>query len=363
MCIRDRVVTVKPTASSIYDGAGNVANAKGINTSTYSLSFDGTDDYVVLDNSSSFSFDGDLSVSVWVKADDFDNNVAAVVDMHDGDNGYSIAKKTVVNQLSFVVGDGSDKVEVTTGTLSTGVWYHIVGTNDGTDSKIYVNGNLANSVAQGPVDASSRDLYIGKNFSGNETSFWDGNIDEVAVWNDSLSASEVAEIYNLGQGLDVSVGSGDYTSAANLKGYWNFNTGSGTNIKDLTVWKNAPKVVINEVMYNPAMPLSNGNANTNDEREFIELYNTTPNAIDMSNWSLNKGVSYQDTAFTFPSGTYIPANSYLVIARDSIAYYAKYNVYPTLDWGSWRHLNNGHQNIILKAVSYTHLPLPTIYSV
>ena len=33
------VVTVKPTASSIYDGAGNVANAKGINTSTYSLSF------------------------------------------------------------------------------------------------------------------------------------------------------------------------------------------------------------------------------------------------------------------------------------------------------------------------------------
>ena len=212
------VVTVKPTASSIYDGAGNVANAKGINTSTYSLSFDGTDDYVVLDNSSSFSFDGDLSVSVWVKADDFDNNVAAVVDMHDGDNGYSIAKKTVVNQLSFVVGDGSDKVEVTTGTLSTGVWYHIVGTNDGTDSKIYVNGNLANSVAQGPVDASSSDLYIGKNFSGNETSFWDGNIDEVAVWNHSLSASEVAEIYNLGQGLDVSVGSGDYTSAANLKG-------------------------------------------------------------------------------------------------------------------------------------------------
>ncbi|MDP6958474.1 MAG: biotin carboxylase N-terminal domain-containing protein, partial [Planctomycetota bacterium] len=41
-----------------------------------------------------------------------------------------IAKKTGADQLSFWVGDGTDKVEVTTGTLSTNTWYHIVGVNN-----------------------------------------------------------------------------------------------------------------------------------------------------------------------------------------------------------------------------------------
>ena len=38
----------------------------------------------------------------------------------------------------------------------------------------------------------------------------------------------------------------------------------------------APSVVINELMYNPAMPLdANGDPDYGDDREFIELYNTT----------------------------------------------------------------------------------------
>ena len=137
------------------------------------------------------------------------------------------------NGLQHIGGSGTNSGSNTS--FNTNTWYHVVGVNDGTDSKIYVNGTLVNTAAQSNPAASSGDFLIGAHFSsltGNPNRWWDGNIDEVAVWNHSLSASEVAEIYNLGQGLDVSVGSGDYTSAANLKGYWNFNTGSGSSVAD-----------------------------------------------------------------------------------------------------------------------------------
>ena len=155
--------------------------------------------------------------------------------MHDSFNGYSIRKESTENKLSFIVGDGSDRVRAGTGTLSSNTWYHVVGVNDGTDSKIYVNGTLVNTVAQSNPAASSGDFLIGAHFSsltGNNNRWWDGNIDEVAVWNDELTASEVSAIYNFGGGIDVSANSGSYASATNLQGYWNFNTGSGSSVAD-----------------------------------------------------------------------------------------------------------------------------------
>ncbi len=65
-----------------------------------------------------------------------------------------------------------------------------------------------------------------------------------------------------------------------------------------------PDVVINELFYAP--PSGNG------DDEFIELKNRTTNAVDLSGWRLRGGVS-----FNLPSGTTIPADGYLVIAKDA----------------------------------------------
>src|SRR4029079_7674173 len=51
-------------------------------------------------------------------------------------------------------------------------------------------------------------------------------------------------------------------------------------------------VVINEIMYHPA--------SENSAEEFIELYNSSPVAIDLSGWQFTSGVS-----FTFPGGATI----------------------------------------------------------
>ena len=72
----------------------------------------------------------------------------------------------------------------------------------------------------------------GENSAGSPEQYFDGKIDEVAVWNDELTSAEVTAIYNSGNMLNVSSDSGNYASADNLSGYYRFNEGSGTSLQD-----------------------------------------------------------------------------------------------------------------------------------
>jgi len=65
-------------------------------------------------------------------------------------------------------------------------------------------------------------------------------------------------------------------------------------------------IVINEIMYNPP-----GELGVDDHWEYLEIYNNEPEAVDLSNWFFNQGIT-----FTFESGTVIQAGDYLVIARE-----------------------------------------------
>lgn len=65
----------------------------------------------------------------------------------------------------------------------------------------------------------------------------------------------------------------------------------------------APPIVINEVHYNPADNLQ--------KIEFIELYNPTAAAVDLSGWILTDAVEY-----TFAAGAQIGAAQYLIVADD-----------------------------------------------
>lgn len=69
------------------------------------------------------------------------------------------------------------------------------------------------------------------------------------------------------------------------------------------------QLVINEIMYNPAVPNS----------QYVELYNRSSTyTFDLSGWQL-RGLGY-----TFPPGSLIFPNSYLVLASDRTAFAAAY---------------------------------------
>ena len=103
---------------------------------------------------------------------------------------------------------------------------------------MYVNGSSAGTFS-GAFDSGGLDMFsIGVEYdnvsgsAGNPEQYFDGKIDEVAVWNDELTSAEVTAIYNSGNMLNVSSDSGNYESAANLQGYYRFNEGSGTSLQD-----------------------------------------------------------------------------------------------------------------------------------
>ncbi|MGO8675444.1 MAG: lamin tail domain-containing protein, partial [Limisphaerales bacterium] len=99
-------------------------------------------------------------------------------------------------------------------------------------------------------------------------------------------------------------------------------SGASTNITATftgTVPSPVGQVVINEIMYNPLVP----------NAQYIELYNRSPNiAFDLSGWQL-PGVGY-----TFPGGSMIQPNSFLVLAADRAAFATAYG--PTnLVWDTF----------------------------
>lgn len=84
------------------------------------------------------------------------------------------------------------------------------------------------------------------------------------------------------------------------------------------------EIVINEVMYHPALLRStNGWPAQESPEQWIELYNRSTNAVDLTGWQIDGGIH-----FSFPSGRILPPDGYLVVARD-ISTFRK--LYPSID--------------------------------
>lgn len=113
----------------------------------------------------------------------------------------------------------------------------------------------------------------------------------------------------------------------------------------------ASPVIINEVMFNPI---------TNDSDDtYVELYNRSDAAVDLSDWRFVDGIS-----FVIPDGTILPAGGYLVIAENAehlITRYTQLDSGNTLGNFGGRLANSG-ERLALAMPSY-RTGLPTDYVV
>jgi hypothetical protein len=82
-------------------------------------------------------------------------------------------------------------------TPQMGKWYHLVGTYDGSVIRFYINGiNEASRNYSGLMPTSSSPLYIGGR--SDNARYFNGSVDEVAVYNRVLSSAEILDRYNRG---------------------------------------------------------------------------------------------------------------------------------------------------------------------
>ena len=214
-------------------------------TIDYALDFDGTNDNVSangvateLDSSTKLP----LSVSAWVYPDDGTKEQLVfgfyerISDFADGPSVWfgGTDFKFAYASESFTTVHSSSTYEINN-------WHHVVLTI-GADRAgvLYVNGSSA-ATFSGAFNTGGLDMFsIAVDYdeteisatAGDPAEYFDGKMDEVAVWNDELTSAEVTAIYNSGNMLNVSSDSGNYASAANLQGYYRFNEGSGTSLQD-----------------------------------------------------------------------------------------------------------------------------------
>jgi hypothetical protein len=97
--------------------------------------------------------------------------------------------------------------------ISTNTWYHLVFQIDRSDKlKLYINGVLNNIVTKDGVNnlapyvssdynrPTTFKLGAYTNTDGTPTQFFNGQIDSFNAWNRVLTAAEVTELYNSGNG-------------------------------------------------------------------------------------------------------------------------------------------------------------------
>ena len=209
-----------------------------------SLNFDGTDDYVDLGKISSTNFTkADFSIQTWVKTTS--TKAQSILVKGDGDGAWEAGEKALYIENAgypWFVGYDNEYIPGTGLKVNDGLWHHIVATWDysqGEDgiAAIYVDSvkaTVGTSYRAKTADNSTDRLYLGKAEAYEAQNYFDGNIDQVAIWNKALSALEVAALYNSSNGISATANSGDYMSSSNLQAYWSIDEGSGTTINDIS---------------------------------------------------------------------------------------------------------------------------------
>lgn len=142
--------------------------------------------------------DQPFSISAWVyRHDGGDKWMAAVIKVSDDSwtDGWGLEHSNASgNNIDFFVGDYGTYARTT---LSVDTWTHVIGTYDGSDIRIYKNGVLQDTTAQNSYSPGTLAVSIGDDISGSSIDDrWQGNIDEVKIWNRALSDTEVQDIYN-----------------------------------------------------------------------------------------------------------------------------------------------------------------------
>jgi len=192
------------------DGTNNGATqgATGKIGNCYDFEAD-EDDYVDMGNTADLSAPtGAGSISCWVKIESYVNyaSVVSKINFNTDRNGYIF-----FIHVGYARGGGgsatandytADGAAVDLSSLST--WYHVVFTWDVVpgEMKVYINNGAADLTDSGlaiTFVTNVNNFRLGYSV-GPYGDVIDGLLDEVGIWSRALTSSEVAELYNSGNG-------------------------------------------------------------------------------------------------------------------------------------------------------------------
>ena len=214
------------------------------------ISFDGVDDYIRVEEDASLDLPKSFSIAAWIYLEEY-TEWASLVTKGDKPNlnNYAIQQsgpndpsyKTQFGRLRFsgCAGLFAPLPESQT-VLSLRTWHFVAVTFDASRINFYLNGMPDGSMAvAGPLCTNDEALYFGVDFPPT-TEYWHDAIDELRIWNSTLSESQIRDVMNGNQA--------QFDSA--LVGYWAFDEGSGSMAYDRSIHANHGLLVGNPVWIN-----------------------------------------------------------------------------------------------------------------
>lgn len=171
------------------------------------LYFNGADAYVNAGYSSDFDLPT-FTIGGWAKFTGSGDNYQQIISKHTNYGGIREGYTLVYvkddvgtggvnsNTLTFFTGSGgSGYNHIYSDLVESDRWYYVVGTYDGTEKCLYIDGILVGSSITN-IGQSNTDLLIGCSDTPQLANYFRGVIDEVIIYNRTLSDSEISSLYD-----------------------------------------------------------------------------------------------------------------------------------------------------------------------
>ncbi len=299
-----------------------------------SLSVNGSSAYAEVPNSSSINIAGPLTMEAWIKLPAVSTTLQPILDHSPSlgnEGGYDMYVTETGKARMDIFYYPSYQYLIGATTLTANVWHHIAGVYDGSQLRLYVDGQLDGSVnLSSPMTSTNVQLRIGRNNYLYTPIYFNGLIDEVRISTGALYSSNFTPAASLTasgstKGLWKFDGQTATDSSANgnngtLNGGATYSTdvpsgGGGGSTQNVT-WTNAVGVTVNgnSLTKNGTGDIWNAGASSTQSIAsgdgYVEFTATELSAyrmIALSNGDSNQ--SYQELDFAF----YLGMNGYLFI--------------------------------------------------
>lgn len=204
---RDGLVAFYPFTGDATDASDNsnngTVNGATLTTDRYgnpnsAYSFDGVDDFIEVADDATLDITGAITLSAWVNMDEIKSCSILYKYISDNNNnvfnGYAIGLNGSYNDFTFYLDEaylleGNSVIEINN-------WHHVAMTYDGQMMRMYYDGSMiAEKAYANGFTSTDSNFFIGKNPYTTALNF-NGLIDDIAIYNLSLSDAEVTQLYN-----------------------------------------------------------------------------------------------------------------------------------------------------------------------
>lgn len=222
--LQNGLVGYWPFCGNANDASGNnnngTVNGATLTTDRFgnansAYSFDGVNDYIEVLSNSALSMQQSGTISCWFFKPNYNSRYEALVVKEGVYNNNQCNYKFQLsfgNEMAFAADPrgvtGCNNVNgCYPNYLTTGTWHQVIGVITPQSLKFYMDGVLygdttilsSNNLVTNNLPLSFGRLpFIDPTLIGNERMYFDGKLDDIAIYNRALSASEVQQLYSLG---------------------------------------------------------------------------------------------------------------------------------------------------------------------